>query len=324
METISRRALLVTAFAPVAWGTTYLVTAELLPPDRPLFSSVVRALPAGLLLLAFRRRLPQGVWWWRAAALGLCNIGLFFPLLFLAAYELPGGLASTLQATSPLAVMLLAWLIIDERAGAVRVASALVGLMGVALLVARAPDQVSALGLVAAFSSVAVSALGFVLVKRWRAPVDMLTLVSWQLVVGGLALVPVALVVEGAPPAIDVSAASGFLWLAGVGTVLAYVCWFHGLAMLPAGAVSLVGLLNPVVGTALGVTVAGELFGWPQALGMLLVLGGVVAGQSAARRHQGESGGCSRLPRLLLPSGSATSPSLPMPLRSSAPPATVR
>ncbi len=106
METISRRALLVTAVAPIAWGTTYLVTAELLPPDRPLFASVVRALPAGLLLLAFRRRLPHGVWWWRAVALGLCNIGLFFPLLFLAAYELPGGLASTLQATSPLAGVL--------------------------------------------------------------------------------------------------------------------------------------------------------------------------------------------------------------------------
>ena len=50
---------------------------------------------------------------------------------------------------------------------------------------------------------------------------------------------------------------------------------------MPAGAVSLVGLLNPVVGTALGVVVAGELFGWVQALGMLLVLGGVVAGQPA-------------------------------------------
>jgi probable blue pigment (indigoidine) exporter len=50
---------------------------------------------------------------------------------------------------------------------------------------------------------------------------------------------------------------------------------------MPAGAVSLVGLLNPVVGTALGVAVAGEIFGWVQALGMVLVLGGVAAGQPA-------------------------------------------
>ena len=126
-----------------------------------------------------------------------------------------------------------------------------------------------------------MSAFGFILVKRWPAPVDMLTLVSWQLVVGGLLLLPVGLLVEGAPPAVDLPAAAGLAWLAVVGTGLAYYCWFRGLRAMPAGAVSLVGLLNPVVGTALGVAVAGEVFGWVQALGMLLVLGGVVGGQPA-------------------------------------------
>ena len=50
---------------------------------------------------------------------------------------------------------------------------------------------------------------------------------------------------------------------------------------MPAGVVSLIGLVNPVVGTLLGVAFAGELFGWAQALGMALVLGGVLAGQPA-------------------------------------------
>ncbi len=305
METISTRTVLVTAVAPIAWGSTYLVTEQFLPADRPLFAALVRALPAGLLLLAFRRRLPTGIWWWRAVVLGVLNIGLFFPLIFLAAYHLPGGLAATLQATSPLAVMALAAGILHERAGAIRIGAALVGLLGVALLVLRSPGEVDTLGLVGAFGSVLISGLGFVLVKRWQAPVDMLTLVSWQLVVGGLALLPVALVVEGAPPAVDLPALGGFLWLGVVGTVVAYVCWFHGLSRMPAGAVSLVGLLNPVVGTLLGVAFAGELFGWAQALGMALVLGGVLAGQGwgvkmaawfasgAARRRLSSSSACS-------------------------------
>lgn len=281
MESISWRTAAITAVAPIAWGSTYVVTEQLLPPDRPLFAAVVRALPAGLLLLAYRRRLPQGDWWWRSAALGVLNIGLFFPLIFLAAYELPGGLAATLQATMPLAVMAVAWRLLRERPGAARIAAALVGVLGVGLLVLRSPGQVSTVGLLAAFGSVAVTALGFVLLKRWEPPVDMVTLVSWQLVAGGLVLVPVALAVEGAPPAVDLPAAAGFLWLGLVGTILAYTCWFHGLTRMPAGAVSLIGLLNPVVGTLLGVAFAGELFGWAQALGMALVLGGVVAGQPA-------------------------------------------
>jgi len=279
METTSVRTLLITAVAPVAWGSTYLVTEQFLPADRPLFAALVRALPAGLLLLAFRRRLPQGIWWWRALVLGICNIGLFFPLIFLAAYHLPGGLAATLQATSPLAVMAMAAGLVHERPGTIRIGAALVGLVGVALLVLQSPGQVDTLGLVGAFGSVLVSALGFVLVKRWEAPVDKLTLVSWQLVVGGLVLLPVALLVEGPPPAIDAPAIGGFLWLGAVGTVVAYVCWFHGLSRMPAGAVSLVGLINPVVGTLLGVVFAAEIFGWTQAFGMALVLGGVLAGQ---------------------------------------------
>jgi probable blue pigment (indigoidine) exporter len=287
METNHWSTPLVTAVAPIAWGSTYIVTEQFLPPDRPLFAATVRALPVGLVLLAFRHRLPRGDWWSKAIALGLCNIGMFFPLIFLAAYHLPGGLAATLQATSPLAVMAIAWMVIGERAGVVRVAAALVGLVGVTLLVLRSPGEMDALGLAGAFGSVLVSALGFVLIKRWQAPVDLLTLVSWQLVVGGLALLPVALIVEGPPPAIDLPAALGFLWIAGVGTGLAYVCWFRGLRLMSAGAVSIIGLVNPVVGTLLGVAFAHEVFGPVQALGMLLVLGGVLAGQRFGPKSHG-------------------------------------
>lgn len=282
METNGWRAALLTTFAPAAWGTTYLVTERLLPPDRPLLSATVRALPTGLALLAATRRLPSGAWWWRSAALGICNIGLFFPLLFLAAYRLPGGLASTLQATSPLAVMALAALLIGERTGAARLVAAGVGIGGVALLVLRSPGALDSLGLVAAFGSVTVSAFGFVMIKRWTPPVDLLTLLSWQLVWGGLLLLPVTLLTEGAPPHFDAHAVAGYGWLMTAGTAVAYWCWFTGLRAMPAGAVSLIGLVNPVVGTALGVAVAGEAFGWVQGTGMVLVLGGVVAGQPGA------------------------------------------
>ena len=276
--------VLITAVAPVAWGSTYIVTENFLPPDRPLFAALVRALPVGLVLLALRRQLPPRGWRLKAVVLGLCNIGLFFPLIFLSAYHLPGGLAATLQATSPLAVMAIAWPLIGERPALIRVAAGLIGIVGVALLVLRSPGNVDPLGLVGAFGSVLVSAVGFVLIKRWQAPTDLLTLVSWQLVVGGLALLPVALIVEGAPPAIDGQAVAGFAWIAGAGTGLAYYCWFRGLSRMPAGATALVGLVNPVVGTVLGIAFAAEAFGWVQALGMALVLGGVLAGQRLTRR----------------------------------------
>jgi probable blue pigment (indigoidine) exporter len=287
METI--RSLAVTAMAPIAWGSGYFVTARFLPPDRPLFGALVRALPFGLLLLALRPRAPRGVWWWRALALGTLNVGAFFVLIFVAAYRLPGGMAATLTATAPIAIMLLAWTLVRERPHPVSLLGAVVGVAGVAVLVLRAGFVVDPLGVAASLGAVALSSLGFVLVKRWQPPVALVTFTAWQLVAGGLVLLPVALLVEGAPPSVDVRAVAGFIWIGLLGTVVAYVAWFRGLGRLPAAAVGLVGLLNPVAGTLVGVLLAGEAFGPSQALGLVLVMAGVVAGQPAVVQAVGLS-----------------------------------
>ncbi|NLH82362.1 MAG: EamA family transporter, partial [Phyllobacteriaceae bacterium] len=97
--------LAATALAPTIWGSTYLITTEWLPPDRPIWLSVLRALPAGLLLLAMVRRLPQGVWWGRMLILGGLNFAIFWTCLFIGAYRLPGGVAATLGAAQPLMVL---------------------------------------------------------------------------------------------------------------------------------------------------------------------------------------------------------------------------
>lgn len=269
------------AVAPVAWGSTYYVTASYLPEDRPLFSAAVRALPFGLLLLALRPGLPRGTWWWRSLLLGTINIAAFFPLIFLAAYRLPGGLAATLTATSPVVIALIAWALVSERPRAATLAGAALGAAGVAVLVLRAGFTVDMVGVAASLTAVTLFSLGSVLVKRWQPPVDLVTFTAWQLVAGGLVLAPLALAVEGAPPELDAPAVAGYLFIGLVGTALAYALWFRGMRRLPAAAVSLVGLLNPVAGTVVGVVLAGEAFGATQAVGTALVLGGIAIGQPA-------------------------------------------
>ncbi|MGL5860309.1 MAG: EamA family transporter, partial [Phycicoccus sp.] len=106
--------VLLTAVPPAVWGSTYAVTQLWLPPDRPMFGAALRVLPAGLLLLLWARRLPSGAWWWRSVVLGVLNHGAFFALLYIAAYRLPSGLASTLTALSPLVVMATAFVLLGE------------------------------------------------------------------------------------------------------------------------------------------------------------------------------------------------------------------
>ncbi|GMA87406.1 hypothetical protein GCM10025868_26560 [Angustibacter aerolatus] len=140
---------------------------------------MLRALPVGLLLLAARRRLPHGEWWWRSTVLGGLNFSVFFVLVFVAAQRLPGGLAATLTATAPFVMMVLARLLVGERPAPLSVGAAVVGVLGVGLLVLRG-GAVDPLGVAASAGAVLVSSLGFVLVKRWSPPTDLLTSTSWQ------------------------------------------------------------------------------------------------------------------------------------------------
>lgn len=275
-----------TAVAPVVWGSTYAVTQLWLPPDRPFFAAAARVLPAGILLLLWVRRLPRGRWWGRSVVLGALNHAVFFALLYVGAYRLPSGLGSTLTALSPLVVMTVAFVVLRERQATVTVVAALAGIGGVLALVWQADraGAVDPVGVAAVVGAVVASSVGFVLVKRWSPPDDVLTTTSWQLVAGGLLLVPLAWATEGAAPPLDLPALLALAHLGLFGTAVGYVLWFRGLTRMDAGAVAVVGLLNPVVGTALGVALLGEPFGPVHLVAVAVTLGSVLLAQPPVRR----------------------------------------
>ncbi|MEU5533995.1 EamA family transporter [Streptomyces sp. NPDC020362] len=276
-----------TALAPASWGTTYVVTTRLLPPGHPLFAGLMRALPAGLLALALTRVLPRADWWWKAAVLGVLNIG-GMPLLFLAAERLPGGVAATLGAAQPLLVAGLAVAVLRDRPTAWRLAWGVTGVIGVGLVVLGPRAHLDTVGVLAGLGHTATMAGGVVLTKRWGRPagVGPLTLAGWQLTVGGLLLLPLTLAFEGVPQRIDAGAAGGYLWLGSMGGLIAYTLWFRGIGQLPVGASAPLVLLSPLVATAIGV-VLGESLSLLQTLGFVLALAALLAAQLGPPRRPG-------------------------------------
>lgn len=268
------QAILLTAIAPIVWGSTYIVTTELLPAGSPLLASAIRALPAGLLLIAYTRCFPSQQWWGKLACLGVLNIGLFFYCLFFAASYLPGGTAALVMSSQPIIVMLLSGLVLKSKIALSHCIAAIFGVLGVALIVINETVQISAQGIVLAVLGTLSMASGVVLTKYWGRPKNMSTLAftGWQLLVGGILLLPAALWFEGLPDTISLKNLAGYSYLTIVGAVLAYALWFKGIERLPATNVAFLGFLSSVSASVLGYVFLDELLTPLQLLGAGAIL----------------------------------------------------
>lgn len=273
--------LLLTAIAPAIWGSTYLVTTEFLPASYPLTVAMLRALPAGLLLLLVVRQLPHGIWWARVLVLGALNFSIFWWLLFVAAYRLPGGVAATVGAIQPLIVILLARALLGSAIRPMSIMAAIAGMGGVALLILTPNAALDPIGIVAGLAGAVSMAAGTVLSRRWQPPVSPLTFTAWQLTAGGVLLLPAALWLEPSLPSLTTANLLGLAWLGLIGAAFAYILWFRGISRLEPSVVSSLGFLSPMTAVILGWSVLGQSLSAAQIFGMVVVLGSVWLSQRA-------------------------------------------
>lgn len=273
--------VLLTALAPVIWGSTYIVTTELLPPDRPFTAALLRTLPAGILLALYSWRLPERRDWGRLGVLSALNIGFFQALLFVAAYRLPGGLAAVVGAIQPLLVMGLAWALDRRQPARLAVGAGVLGVLGMAALLLSPGAVWDPIGIAAALAGAACMAAGTFLARRWRPDVPVLAFTGWQLLAGGLMLVPVAWTVDPPLPALSVTQILAYAYLSVAGALLAYALWFRGIARLSPVAVSSLGLLSPLTAVILGWALLGQTMTGLSLVGLVTVLGSVLAVQWA-------------------------------------------
>ncbi|MFX0539964.1 EamA family transporter [Ornithinimicrobium sp. Y1847] len=279
MEAKHSTVTVLAAVAPIVWGTTYLVTTELLPPGHPMTAAVLRAVPAGLLLIALTRGRPRQ--WGRLVLLAVLNIGAFFPLLFVAAYRLPGGLAAVVGAGQPFIVALAAWWLLRQHTPRWQLVWAGVAVLGVLLTLTTGTLNVDPLGLLAAALGTTSMALGVTLTRAWGPTAGLSGLAStgWQLLLGGLLIAPLIPLLDRGPFVLTTGAVLGYAWLSVIGGALAYGLWFHAARTLPATSTALLGPLSPVTAAVLGWLVLGEALSPVQTLGFSLALVAVVLGQ---------------------------------------------
>jgi probable blue pigment (indigoidine) exporter len=228
--------------------------------------------------------IPPRRWMARFFVLSVLYASGLFPLLFIAAYRLPGGVAAVINSLSPLIVVVISVPLLGSRIRPVQIIAGIVGTLGVALLVLRSDARLDVVGLIAMAGAAIMFSVATVLTKRWGLPEGMTSIgfTGWTFLLAGLTLLPTTLLIEGLPDDLTARNIGGLIYLVLVSGILAYALWFWGLQRLSASAVTFLTLLNPVVAALLGWVVLDQRFNLWQAFGAVLVLASVVLGQPGA------------------------------------------
>jgi probable blue pigment (indigoidine) exporter len=268
------------ALTPIIFGTTYLLTTEFLPPGRPLLAALMRSLPTGLVLI-IGSPIPPRRWMARFFILSVLYASGLFPLLFIAAYRLPGGVAAVINSLSPLLVVVISVPLLGSRIRAIQIVAGILGTAGVALLVLQSDARLDGVGLIAMAGAAIMFSVATVLTKRWGRPEGMTTIgvTGWIFLFAGLTLLPATLLIEGLPDHLTTGNIAGLVYLVLISGIVAYAVWFWGLERLSASAVTFLTLLNPVTAAVLGWVVLDQRLNHWQLLGAVIVLVSVVMGQ---------------------------------------------
>ncbi|MFV8436578.1 DMT family transporter [Vibrio owensii] len=264
------------------WGTTYAVTQFTLPDWPPVLLGALRALPAGLLLLAIKPSLPKKQDWKILLVLGTINIALFFGLIFVMALTLPSAISGVGMISVPVFAMLFGWVVHKRQPSLIQ------GISGAALIALAwflfDPSSITLnpIGLIAMLSAIMCIVIGSSVTKSLGARMHWWTVLTWQLILGGIILSIAAAIFASFNPEPYVSAlqnaslrnVGGLLWVIVLNTALGYGMYVWLLQRMSVVDFTFGGIANPVAGIVSGLVLMGESFTPVQyslMLGMILM-----------------------------------------------------
>lgn len=267
------------------WGASFFFIAIALRELTPFTMALYRVAPAGLFLLVYLYarggRLPSDIHNWRILAyVGAVGIAMPFTLITWGQQYIDSGLASILNATTPIFTVVMAHVFTsDERLSANRVLGVALGMAGIVALVGpeafrgvtkQAWGELAVLG--AAFCYATAGIVG-----RNVRGISSLSATSGTLLIASLTLVPMALLFEHPLPPVRPATWGALAWLSIMGTALAYLLYYRLLRTVGATNTLLVTFLIPVNALLLGILLLGETLDRHAVIGMALVFCGLLA-----------------------------------------------
>ena len=282
-QQIDARDWLLLGVLSVLWGGSFFFTGVSLRELPPLTVVFLRVALAAIILLPvlwiYRIRFPARLSDWKPFfVLALLNNVLPFSLIVVGQTYIPSGLASVLNATTPLFTVLVMAAAGEEKLQARRLAGVIAGLIGVVILHGQGLgfEAGQSVGILLCLAAAFFYGLSALYARRRLLDSPPLATAAFQLMASALVMAVVAAAVER-PWQLPMPGAA--TWLATIGsaalsTALAYIIFFRILRRSGSTNVMLVTLLIPVTAILLGVLVLGE------AISLREIVGAVVIGSA--------------------------------------------
>lgn len=249
------------------WGTTYAVTQETLANWPALLLGALRALPAGLLLLALKPSLPTKTQWRPIVIIGCINIGVFFSLIFLMALRLPSAVASVGMVSVPVFAMIIYWVVYKQKPSLLKLACGLGLVVFAWALFNPSSMTLDPIGMLAMLGAISCIVIGSLLTQALGKSMHWYGVVTWQLIIGGFGLGLAALVQYLIQPdafavmtSVNVTNVVGLVWIIVLNTALAYALYVWLLQRMSVVDFTFAGVANPIAGVLFGWLLLGETF----------------------------------------------------------------
>lgn len=267
----------------VLWGSSFFFVGLVVSALPPLTIVLVRvgfaAVTLWIIIAALRVPCPKSSKAWLALfGMGMLNNVIPFSLIVWGQTQIPSGLASIFNATTPLFTVVIAGLLLsDERLTSAKLIGALVGLIGTAYMIG--PSALSGLGSDALAQLAIIGSsisYGFASVfgRRFKSMgLSPIATAAGQVTASTVILVPLVLLIDHPfqlpMPGLEIWAS--LLALAVFSTALAYILYFKILSVAGATNLTLVTFLIPISAILLGYVVLGERLELSHYIGMAII-----------------------------------------------------
>ncbi|MCL1146549.1 EamA family transporter [Shewanella sp. 10N.261.52.F9] len=248
------------------WGTTYAMTQFSLPDWPPLLLGAIRALPAGLILLAIKPSLPNKADWPILIKLGAINIAIFFSLIFVMALTLPSAISGVGMVSVPVFAMLFHWLMNRKLPNPIQAISGAIIVILAWQLFDPSSISLNPVGLIAMLAAISCIIVGSTITKELGSRIHWWTVLTWQLIIGGSILLFIALGQALYAPEKYIHLATelslmntfGIGWIVILNTVLGYGLYVWLLQRMSVVDFTFGSIANPIAGILSGMLLVGE------------------------------------------------------------------